>query len=215
MADETTTGPTTPAAGAGPTDDLTAYVDPHRPAYKAAAPPPPARTDGGGEERPTDEAVIAAATPGPWFAVDGDQEGFPGEWDVHDAKGNGVCSMADWPTKEANAEFVARARTGWPAAVAEAARLRGEVAALRERYDVQAEHARRVVGERDALRAENDRLRATIMTDATCWEHEAGLAEMYGRASDFAKYSKWAAESRAALSAPAAPGGTADAGEGK
>jgi hypothetical protein len=86
------------------------------------------------------EARAAGATAGPWHALDGAAEGFDGSWDVGGPDNCCVASMAETAEaarlprdKEANAEFIAAARTDVPALVAECRRLAAELAAARKR----------------------------------------------------------------------------------
>ena len=91
-------------------------TDPH------SVPAPQQDAPDGGDEWEAEERVIRNATAGPWHVADGAMEGFDGHWDVVSSDWAALASMstggivAKRPESqlEANAEFIARARTAWP-----------------------------------------------------------------------------------------------------
>jgi hypothetical protein len=79
-------------------------------------------------------AMCEAATRGPWEALDGASEGFDDCWDVIADDGCGIASMsttaiaAKYPRDiEANAKFMAKSRTGYPAVLREMLELKAMV----------------------------------------------------------------------------------------
>lgn len=75
-----------------------------------------------------DRAVIAAATPGPWRHV---MRYSGGEW-----RELILCPGEEIQTStSSSASFIARARTGWPAALDEVERLRAELAKVTAERD--------------------------------------------------------------------------------
>jgi len=79
----------------------------------------------------------ARATAGPWLVGDGELDGFPGSWDVWGSDYCGIASLAKtaeaakFPRDlEANAEFIAHARTDVPALLSEVDRLREKLSAI-------------------------------------------------------------------------------------
>ncbi|MBR8661184.1 hypothetical protein [Brevibacillus sp. NL20B1] len=89
----------------------------------------------------SDLAICNAATPGPWAAEKGYEQSERGNYVYSQAEGSVVCAEQDGTDcvlTDADARFIAEARTGWPhaieralAAEKEVARLTGLVGSLR------------------------------------------------------------------------------------
>lgn len=98
-------------------------------------------------ELATIEALANAATPGPWRVDRGDV--------VADEPCVGVVGIAEvmGAREEADATFIAAARQAVPALVAEARRLRAELAELSDESDTNEAHAQQAEEQRQAERA--------------------------------------------------------------
>ncbi len=81
-----------------------------------------------------DLAICNAATPGPWAVGKGYEQSERGNYVYSQAEGSVVCAEQDGTDcvlTDADARFIAEARTGWPHAIERAQRAEDEIERLR------------------------------------------------------------------------------------
>lgn len=139
----------------------------------------------------TDLDIITAATPGPWRAANGKGSASVACGDCAIYVNVRTCEVDECVARwQADARFIARARTAWPEARSEVERLREDLAetkeslrgalqAVRDQFPASVAVIRELhdgaIAERDALlvelgetRAEVERLRG-LVADAVTW----------------------------------------------
>ncbi|SDW24396.1 hypothetical protein [Paenibacillus sp. PDC88] len=113
-----------------------------------------------------DFTLCEAATPGPWFAQNNADTwqlfgGTLGVMQLIKAPKHGTNYAEYWP-EEADAEFIAQAREGWPEAVRRAIEAEAEVERLHAFIEHESEVAIDVTLEIERLKAENARNVGTV-----------------------------------------------------
>lgn len=106
--------------------------------------------------------IIEAATPGEWWIPGGDGDSV---WTKIGEDEGYVASTYTDANAHSDAQFIAAARTGWPAALDEVERLKGQVRLLIELGNSQQSAVLAMAEERDKLREQVERLQKH---NATC-----------------------------------------------